>query len=842
MQVACPLCSMDMNHWNVGRRRLHINACCEKAITDCVRCPACHKSFSGSASRAHLKQCAAALNMSLLDLMALSECHRIPQFHQAEMKHYIPTLKNKTAGNVDDDLQTALALSLSVNDEDKRRRSEAEASSKVPLTELGPPSHLLLTKQQRQAILSDRLAALLLQAHRPIGNAITSMNDSSLPPLWVMAAGDVGGYVSESSPNVPYYVKALVPPLSPTTITWGENLLSLSQLPGRSSSHSPAHVPSPPNALLSTDPTFSQTQGFILDDDSMDCPQPSFKNPVCPHSPILIKIGDDSGSEKSKPPSENPVYGNRYLSMVGESSWSDAVLILDDGQRVPVHKFVFAAWGIVSSVFPSGACSCVVSGITAPELFQLLALLYRGDERMLCQDWNNQSRLVQDKLRSWGVRLCANAKSPHDSAEVGFFSTKQNSPRNVTTDEQIAHLQLPSTSSHNECSAGRSSELTTPVVSGSIRRQPEPQFSRDLFSSPWESMCIVSHPTDVEECTTEKLSVRLQPPVLGSERQCHSISPKRSPKLPPAFDEQPTPCPLFKRLCASNTPPSPESEPPNQQSSVISPPNLPSPAMMVNTATPHLFNGLQEKSPIQSPPHIPLDSMSDINFGSWSSPLSTFGNSTLHNSPVTPLPDYKAMMTPELKRALSAFGVRPLPRKRAVTLLNEIYHQLHQYTVKLQTGPMDSLSEQSTSTGTSKPPLTKRPRLKKRSSSPVTHTTTATKRTCKISNSVVCTTGSASCSTGEYGWSEDDAPNDVDNRFEVDDVDDSQRLEATGQVDIKRSVIAYIRSQKELYKNILTYTPVEFSSLHYLLKEAGMRISARTLMDILDEQVSTSSP
>ncbi|GAA30699.2 structure-specific endonuclease subunit SLX4 [Clonorchis sinensis] len=626
-----------------------------------------------------------------------------------------------------------------------------------------------------------------------------------------MAAGDVGGHVSESSPNVPYYVKALVPPLSPTTITWGENLLSLSQLPGRSSSHSPTHVVSPPNALLSTEPTFPQTQGFIPDGSpSMDHPQLPIENPVCPHSPILIKIGEDSGSEKSKPSSENPVYGSRYLSMVGESSWSDAILILDDGQRVPVHKFVFAAWGIVSSVFPNGARSSMVTGITAPEVFQLLELLYRGDEHMLCQDWNNQSQLVQDKLRSWGVRPCAGAKSPRGVAEVSFFSKKQNSPRNVTTgltDEQIAHVQLPSTSFH-ECSAVRSSELTTPVVSGSTKRQPEPQFSRDLFSSPWESMCIVSHPADVAESPTEELSIRLSPPVLGSERQCPSTSPKRSPKLTPAFDEQPTPCPLFKRLCSSNTLPSPESEPPNQQSSVISPPNSPSPELVVNTATPHLSKGLQDKSSTRSPPHIPQDSMSDINFGSWSSPLSTFGNSTLHSSPVTPLPDYKTMMTPELKRALSAFGVRPLPRKRAVTLLNEIYHQLHQYTTKLQTGPMDSLSEQSTSTGTSKPPPMKRPRSKKRSSSNVAHTITSVhpKRTCEMGNSAADATSSVSCSTGDYGWSDDDAPNDVDNRFEVNDLDDSQRLEATGQVDIKRSVIAYIRSQKELYKNILTYT------------------------------------
>ncbi|CAI2729450.1 unnamed protein product [Schistosoma spindalis] len=47
--------------------------------------------------------------------------------------------------------------------------------------------------------------------------------------------------------------------------------------------------------------------------------------------------------------------------------------------------------------------------------------------------------------------------------------------------------------------------------------------------------------------------------------------------------------------------------------------------------------------------------------------------------PFTPLPKYEQMMTPELKRALSKYGVKPLPRKRAILLLKEIYNQLHQY-------------------------------------------------------------------------------------------------------------------------------------------------------------------
>ncbi|KAF8563020.1 hypothetical protein P879_10385, partial [Paragonimus westermani] len=75
--------------------------------------------------------------------------------------------------------------------------------------------------------------------------------------------------------------------------------------------------------------------------------------------------------------------------------------------------------------------------------------------------------------------------------------------------------------------------------------------------------------------------------------------------------------------------------------------------------------------------------------------------------------------------------------------------------------------------------------------------------------------------------------------FEVDDVDEPRTMEEAGQVDLKAAVLNYIRANEDLYLNVLTYTPIDFDSLHQTLKDCGLHIAARKLMDILDEQCVT---
>lgn len=49
----------------------------------------------------------------------------------------------------------------------------------------------------------------------------------------------------------------------------------------------------------------------------------------------------------------------------------------------------------------------------------------------------------------------------------------------------------------------------------------------------------------------------------------------------------------------------------------------------------------------------------------------------ISDSPITPLPDYGKMMTPEIKEALKRIGVKALPRKKAVAVLSHIYDETH---------------------------------------------------------------------------------------------------------------------------------------------------------------------
>ncbi|KAA3679914.1 uncharacterized protein DEA37_0000764 [Paragonimus westermani] len=67
----------------------------------------------------------------------------------------------------------------------------------------------------------------------------------------------------------------------------------------------------------------------------------------------------------------------------------------------------------------------------------------------------------------------------------------------------------------------------------------------------------------------------------------------------------------------------------------------------------------------------------------------------------------------------------------------------------------------------------------------------------------------------------------------------TEKLKAVASVDLKAAVLNYIRANGDLYLNVLTYTPIDFDSLHQTLKDGGLHIAARKLMDILDEQCVT---
>ncbi|XP_019647467.1 PREDICTED: uncharacterized protein LOC109487823 [Branchiostoma belcheri] len=61
-----------------------------------------------------------------------------------------------------------------------------------------------------------------------------------------------------------------------------------------------------------------------------------------------------------------------------------------------------------------------------------------------------------------------------------------------------------------------------------------------------------------------------------------------------------------------------------------------------------------------------------------STPLNTHRKSKAPLVPITPMPDYPSMETPELKKQVKKFGVRALKKPQMVAKLTEIYHYTHQ--------------------------------------------------------------------------------------------------------------------------------------------------------------------
>ena len=56
-------------------------------------------------------------------------------------------------------------------------------------------------------------------------------------------------------------------------------------------------------------------------------------------------------------------------------------------------------------------------------------------------------------------------------------------------------------------------------------------------------------------------------------------------------------------------------------------------------------------------------------------------------APVSPLPDYKAMLSPQLRAELNKFGMKAAPRRKACRLLNEIYEKTHPLVVSAEQKP-----------------------------------------------------------------------------------------------------------------------------------------------------------
>nr|XP_008119096.1 PREDICTED: structure-specific endonuclease subunit SLX4 [Anolis carolinensis] len=201
-------------------------------------------------------------------------------------------------------------------------------------------------------------------------------------------------------------------------------------------------------------------------------------------------------------------------------------------------------------------------------------------------------------------------------------------------------------------------------------------------------------------------------------------------------------------------------------------------------------------------------------------------------TPVTPMPSYSAMATPELKTELKRFGVRALPKRQMVLKLKEIFQFTHPERRKgSATSPLAPRhcpagaiqeSQKSALPGLQKvlpmAPALGSDDVGRPSSPPASQASTG---------SSVATSHSSSSAEFETSWLEEEeaeAPAALMPASQVLAREESN-LEAFRR---------HIRSSPALCRRILLYQPIELAALHAELKQSGVRIAAGKLLDLLD--------
>ncbi|XP_057182060.1 structure-specific endonuclease subunit SLX4 isoform X2 [Triplophysa rosa] len=201
--------------------------------------------------------------------------------------------------------------------------------------------------------------------------------------------------------------------------------------------------------------------------------------------------------------------------------------------------------------------------------------------------------------------------------------------------------------------------------------------------------------------------------------------------------------------------------------------------------------------------------------------------------PITPMPGFSDMDTPELKNRLNRFGVRPLPKKHMVLKLKEI----HQYTHQLQSSeseeetcptrhPLHSSKSQSAQLSFKQPTAPPAVSSAKQQASDEDELLSASQ------NSTTSSTAESDRSNPELCVSESDDS-------------DSEGITASQAVvrekDKLLAVRRFILSDPKLHGRVLQYQPLPLAALQASLKAAGIRLGAPKLLDFLDSQCITFS-
>ncbi|ELT96048.1 hypothetical protein CAPTEDRAFT_223819 [Capitella teleta] len=337
-------------------------------------------------------------------------------------------------------------------------------------------------------------------------------------------------------------------------------------------------------------------------------------------------------------------------------------------------------------------------------------------------------------------------------------------------------------------------EASTPVFSED--ELPDIATSPQATSPPTSPEAISPQATSPEATSPEAISPLTSPPTSPE-----AISPLTSPPTSPEAISPLTSPPTSPEAISLQAT-SPQATSP--LSPLTSPPTSPQTTSPQRVATQDVWQDFDdggmdeilveaEEEAMVAPPVYdpPTDIETDVSFmESAVTPVNKAceakkkGKAPVVPSPFTPMPSYKDMNTPALKREGQKYGVRPMPRKRMTQVLTNIYQETHQYET-------DSEVDESL--------------LKEKASSDGLNLS---------SSDDVCLMPEESILIEEK---------------------ETLKLSRKDVAAKKELVWNFIRGNEEIYRQVLHYEPLEFDDFLLRIKSLGHVIGASIVIEALDD-------
>ncbi|KFP07910.1 Structure-specific endonuclease subunit SLX4, partial [Calypte anna] len=205
------------------------------------------------------------------------------------------------------------------------------------------------------------------------------------------------------------------------------------------------------------------------------------------------------------------------------------------------------------------------------------------------------------------------------------------------------------------------------------------------------------------------------------------------------------------------------------------------------------------------------------------------------HTPMTPMPAYSIMETPQLKKELRRFGVRALPKRQMVLKLKEIFQYTHQDV------DSDFEDEIPSSQPASQKALPKHSRQSKAGQAGERCSLAADGEEPELSASQESAVSSEDGSDVSFG-----SQSSFINGFEASAFTSEEEEEefpasqaAAREEEKLEAVRSYIQSNTALYHRVLFYEPIELDDLHTELKQNGIKISKAKLLGFLDAHCIT---